>query len=93
VLTFNLEAGQSLRVGDDIRIVAVNLEPGRASLGVEAPDRIPVDRGERRERQERERGEVASIGRPVPRGLSRRMEKYLERGAAGSGPAVHKGER
>lgn len=38
--------GQSIRIGDDVRVVLIDCRHGRAKLGIEADRSIPVHREE-----------------------------------------------
>jgi sRNA-binding carbon storage regulator CsrA len=81
VLTYvTLEAGGTVRIGDGIRMLLLDVREDRASLGTMAPRGCPVHRAEYRRRQDAERREVATIGQSRPAThLSARLRRYLER--------------
>ena len=46
MLVLSRKSGESLRIGDQIRLVVVRLETGRVRLGIEAPADIQIVREE-----------------------------------------------
>jgi carbon storage regulator len=61
MLVLSRQREQRILLGDDIRITVVAIEGGRVRIGVEAPPRVVILRGELDDRV-RERG-LASQGR------------------------------
>jgi len=46
MLVLTRRQGESIVIGDDIKVTVVNLGPGRVKLGIEAPARVRVNREE-----------------------------------------------
>jgi carbon storage regulator len=46
MLVLNRKAGESLLIGDDVRITVVQISSHRVRLGIEAPSNINILRGE-----------------------------------------------
>jgi carbon storage regulator len=46
VLVLTRKCGQELLIGDNVRIVIFRCANGRCSVGVEAPEDVPIRRGE-----------------------------------------------
>ncbi len=53
ILTRN--EGESIFIGEDIKITVMRISKGQVRIGIEAPKAIEVDREEIRERKNRER--------------------------------------
>jgi carbon storage regulator len=51
LLILTRKPGESIHVGDDIKITVIDLEGKRVKLGVDAPRHIAVDRAEIAERK------------------------------------------
>jgi carbon storage regulator len=50
MLVLSRKAGESILIGDDIRIKVLEIKNGRLKLGLEAPDEVCIVRGELVER-------------------------------------------
>lgn len=46
MLVLTRRQGESIVIGNDVRITVVSLGPGRVKLGIEAPSHVRVDREE-----------------------------------------------
>jgi len=46
MLVLTRRAGESIVIGDGIKITVVNVGPGRVKIGIEAPPSVRVDRAE-----------------------------------------------
>jgi len=46
MLVLTRRQGESIVIGDDIKVTVVNLGPGRVKLGIEAPPQVRVNREE-----------------------------------------------
>ena len=46
MLVLSRKVGESIRIGDDITVVVVDVRGDRIRLGIEAPKEVPVHRGE-----------------------------------------------
>lgn len=55
VLVLSRKKDEVITIGDDIRIVVVEIRHDKIRLGVQAPRDVPVDRLEVREAKEREK--------------------------------------
>lgn len=51
MLVLGRKIGQKILIGDDITVTVVNADGGSASIGIDAPRDVPVDREEVRERK------------------------------------------
>lgn len=47
------KTGESIRIGEDVTLVVLNVQGNKVRLGVNAPRDMPVDREELRERKRR----------------------------------------
>jgi len=47
MLILTRKKGESIAIGDDIRIQVLNVKGGQVRIGIKAPRDIPVDREER----------------------------------------------
>ena len=55
MLILTRHAGESIFIGDDIKITVLEISKSQVRIGIEAPKTIEVDREEIRERKNRER--------------------------------------
>lgn len=55
MLVLTRKPGETIYVGDDVRVTLVRLQGGAARIGIEAPADRPVLRGELLERKKNER--------------------------------------
>lgn len=46
MLILSRKAGESIRIGDDIRVTVLGVQGNRVKLGFEAPDSVHIVRGE-----------------------------------------------
>ena len=46
MLVLSRKRGQSLVIGDDVRVVVQRINGNRVTLGIEAPDHVHIIRGE-----------------------------------------------
>lgn len=46
MLVLSRRPGQSLRIGDEVRLVIVRIEKGRVRVGIDAPSHVPIAREE-----------------------------------------------
>jgi len=54
MLVLSRKVGQSVLIGDDVRVTVVEAMPGKLRLGIDAPVNVSVDRAEVRERKARD---------------------------------------
>lgn len=59
MLVLTRKAGESLRIGTEIRVTVVSMPGGQVRLAIEAPDHIAIHREEVLERIARENREAA----------------------------------
>lgn len=52
MLILTRRVGESIRIGDDITVVVIEIKGGQVRLGVEAPQGVAIDRQEIRLRKE-----------------------------------------
>lgn len=46
MLILTRKVGQNIRIGEDVRIVVMNIKDGQVKLGIDAPPTVPVHREE-----------------------------------------------
>lgn len=51
MLVLTRRFNEAIHIGDDIRVVVVDVQGGKVRLGIEAPDHIRIDREEVRRRR------------------------------------------
>ena len=76
MLVLRRKPNETIRVGDDVCITIISVEGGIVKLGIDAPHRISVHRGEIYERIQLENRTAAS---ELPTGLSSLARKWRER--------------
>jgi carbon storage regulator len=54
MLVLSRKLGQTIQIGDEVRVTILHLAGGRVRLGIEAPLDVPVHRSELRDKIERE---------------------------------------
>jgi carbon storage regulator len=54
MLVLSRKLGQTIQIGDDVRVTILHLAGGRVRLGIEAPLDVPVHRSELRAKIDRE---------------------------------------
>lgn len=60
MLVLSRKIGEKIEIGNDITVMLVEIRGDKCRIGIDAPDRVPIVRGELVERQdERERAETA----------------------------------
>lgn len=62
MLNLTRKRNESIRIGDDIVVVVLNIKGGKCDIGIDAPKHIPLHRGEVYEaiKRESKNGTVAS---------------------------------
>ncbi len=67
MLILSRRVGESVRVGNDIIITVIRLQPGQVAVGIDAPKSVPVHRQEVYDRINRKRRSrfVSTINVPV----------------------------
>ena len=70
MLTLSRHIGETIVIGDNVRITVMSVHRGTVRFGIAAPRDIPVDRLEIHERKQAER-HAAPVGHPV---LDRSLE-------------------
>ena len=76
MLVLRRKQNETIRIGDDVCVTVISVEGGIVKLGVDAPNRVTVHRGEIYERIQVENRMAAS---EVPTRLSSLAEKWRER--------------
>jgi len=76
MLVLRRKPNETIRIGDDVCITVISVEGGIVKLGVEAPHRVTVHRGEIYERIQVENRMAAS---DLPTRLSSLARKWRER--------------
>ena len=76
MLVLRRKPNETIRIGDDVCITVISVEGGIVKLGVEAPHRVTVHRGEIYERIQVENRMAAS---DLPTRLSNLAKKWRER--------------
>jgi len=77
MLVLSRKLNQTIRIGDEVCITVVSLEPGAVKLGIQAPPHVPVHRGEVYERIQIENQQAA---RPVSvdlAGIARFLRRHV----------------
>lgn len=69
MLVLSRKPGESLRVGDDIRITVVSTAPGQVRIGISAPDDVVIHREEVYERIVQANVEAAKSSTEVPKNV------------------------
>lgn len=46
MLVLNRERSESIKIGDDVEVVIVDIRGGKVRIGIEAPKHVPVHRRE-----------------------------------------------
>jgi carbon storage regulator len=67
MLVLSRKPGESLRVGDDIRITVVSTASGQVRIGIEAPENVRIHREEVYERIVEANREAARASAEAPR--------------------------
>jgi carbon storage regulator len=76
MLVLSRKKGEQIVIGDDIVVTVQRLSGNRVSIGIEAPDRCRIVRGELREAADEFRdAEPATV--PMPRGVENRIAEHL----------------
>ena len=76
MLVLRRKPNETIRIGDDVCVTVISVEGGIVKLGVEAPNRVAVHRGEIYERIQVENRMAAA---DLPTGLSSLARKWRER--------------
>ena len=69
MLVLSRKPGESLRVGDDIRITVVSTAPGQVRIGISAPNDVVIHREEVYERIVQANVEAAKSSAEVPKNV------------------------
>jgi carbon storage regulator len=78
MLVLSRKKGEQIVIGDDIIVTVQRLSGNRVSIGIEAPDRCRIVRGELREAADAFRdAEPAPAPAPMPRGIENRIAEHL----------------
>ncbi|MCH8848260.1 MAG: carbon storage regulator CsrA [Chloroflexi bacterium] len=75
MLVLTRKAGESIVIGNQIRITVLELQGRQIRLGIEAPSEIPVHRGEVFERIREENEKAAKAGADELKALSSAWKK------------------
>lgn len=68
MLVLTRRVGESIVIGDNIRVTIVAIGNGRTKIGIEAPKGESVDRSEIRDRKNAETGAASKLPDPVTTG-------------------------
>ena len=60
MLVLSRKPGESVCIGDDVRVTVVSTGSNKVRIGIEAPDDVPVDRHEIRVSKEKEKASGGS---------------------------------
>ncbi len=71
MLVLTRKAGESIVIGNQVRITVLELQGRQIRLGIEAPTEIPVHRGEVYERIKEENEQAARAGADELKALSK----------------------
>ena len=63
MLVLTRRVGETLIIGDDIRVTIVDVHNGQVRLGIDAPKSVPVNREEIYDRMNREQGYTVSLAK------------------------------
>lgn len=74
MLVLTRKEGESIVVGNDVKITVVSVGPGRVKIGVEAPKWMAIDRQEVHDRKQHESEEHTETGSAVHNRLSGKFE-------------------
>ncbi|MBI5682834.1 MAG: carbon storage regulator CsrA [Deltaproteobacteria bacterium] len=61
MLVLTRKSGEGIRIGDDIRIIVVDLKEGSVKLGISAPDGVKIHRDEIYQKIQEENKRAAEI--------------------------------
>ena len=61
MLVLSRKLGETIRIGDDVRVTILHLAGGRVRLGIAAPLDVPVHRSELRAKIDREARQCADV--------------------------------
>ncbi len=75
MLVLTRKAGESIVIGNQVRITVLELQGRQIRLGIEAPTEIPVHRGEVYERIKEENEQAALAGADELKALSKAWKK------------------
>jgi carbon storage regulator len=76
MLVLSRKKGEQIVIGDDIVVTVQRLSGNRVSIGIEAPDRCRIVRGELREAADAFR-DAEPAPAPMPRGVENRIAEHL----------------
>ena len=88
MLVLSRKLNETIRIGDDVCLTIVALEPGAVKLGIQAPARISVHRGEVYERIQHENRQAA---RPLNVELARLVSSLYNSAKQGSAAKHERG--
>lgn len=60
MLVLSRREGESIRIGDDIRLVVVAIDGARVRLGIDAPAEVPILRDDAKRRTPPDEAEIAA---------------------------------
>ena len=75
MLVLTRKAGESIVIGNQVRITVLEIQGRQIRLGIEAPGEIPVHRGEVYERIKEENRQAAQSGADALKALSQVLKK------------------
>jgi carbon storage regulator len=84
MLVLSRKPGESLRIGDDVRITVVSIASGQVRIGIEAPERVTIHREEVYERIVEANLEAAKTSSEVPRDVLPPKVQKNRQGSGGS---------
>lgn len=87
MLTLTRKSGESIRIGDDIRLVIREVRGRGVRVGIEAPGDVQIHREEVYLRIQDENAAAAQAGAPYPNGLAALVEDVgaVQSGAGSNG--------
>lgn len=62
MLVLTRKSGESIRIGDDVRIVLLDIKGHQIRLGIEAPDDVPIHREELYIKIQKQNVKAAEVG-------------------------------
>jgi carbon storage regulator len=88
MLILTRKFGENIRIGDNIKIVILDVKGGQVKLGIDAPANIAVHREEIYERIREENRRASGISAKALRDVAHIFNKGRKQRAVGDGPAA-----